>query len=284
MQESVLENTQAQQEKREPKAFRMTVEINKVYAKDCVKLMGEMDENFVDLTVTSPPYDDLRSYNGYNFDFESIAKLLFHVTKKGGVVVWVVGKKIKNGNILPTPFKQAMYFQEVGFKLHDIMIYKKKNTPFMRSNAYTNGYEFMFILSKGKPKTFNPIKVPTVRSGVERVPQNRVADGSYKKVFRTLGKEKVKSNIWEFAVGSGGSTNDKIAFQHPAIFPEKLAEDQIISWSNAGDLVFDPMCGSGTTLKMAKINGRDYLGCDISEEYKKIAEERLNNAVQRKIR
>jgi len=253
----------------------MTVEINEVYAMDCVKLMGKMDENSVDLTVTSPPYDNLRDYHGYHFDFENIAKQLYRVTKKGGVVVWVVGKKIKNGNILPTPFKQAMYFQEVGFKLHDVMIYKKKNTPFMRSNAYTNGYEFMFVLSKGKPKTFNPIKVPTVRSGVEKVPQNRGADGTYKKVFKELKKEKVKDNIWEYAVGLGGTTSDKIAFQHPAVFPEKLAEDHILSWSNVGDLVFDPMCGSGTTLKMAKINSRNYLGCDISEEYVKIAKKRV---------
>jgi site-specific DNA-methyltransferase (adenine-specific) len=284
MQESLLENTQTQQEKRNPAAVYMKVELNKVYPKDCVKLMEDLDENTVDLTVTSPPYDDLRSYKGYSFDFENIAKQLYRVTKKGGVVVWVVGKKIKDGNIILTPFKQGLFFQEVGFKMHDIMIYEKKNTPFMRSNAYTNGYEFMFVLSKGKPKTFNPLKTKTARSGFEPLPYGKKADGINRKALGKLNEEKVRTNIWEYAVGMGGTTSDKIAFQHPAVFPEKLAEDHILSWSNEGDLVFDPMCGSGTTLKMAKLNGRKYLGCDISEEYVKIAKERLSNTFfQKKI-
>ncbi len=249
---------------------------------DCVELMKQMPQNFVDLTVTSPPYDDLRDYNGYNFDFKQIASELFRITKKGGVVVWVVGKKIKNGDILPTAFKQALFFQSVGFNLHDIMIFKKKNTPFMRSNAYTNGFEFMFIFSKGKPKTFNPIKVPTVRAGFEMLVTNRKADGKIKKVLAELKSEKVKDNIWEYAVGLGGTTNDKIAFKHPAVFPEKLAEDHILSWSNEGDLVFDPMCGSGTTCKMAKLHSRKYIGVDISEEYCKIAQERVRMVIIQK--
>ena len=259
------------------------IKINKVYSMNCIDLMKKMDDGFVDLTVTSPPYDDLRTYNGYKFDFESIARELFRVTKKGGVVVWVVGKKIKNGNMMLTPFSQALFFQSIGFKVHDIMIFKKKNTPFMRKNAYTNGYEFMFILSRGTPKTFNPIKVPTKRSGLEMLPHNRKADGSFKKKMGQLKTQKVKENIWEYAVGLGGSTNDKIAFKHPAIFPESLAKDHILSWSNPNDLVFDPMCGSGTTLKMAKMNDRNYLGCDISKEYVKIAKKRLRS-VQKKLR
>jgi len=250
--------------------------LNRIINGDCVDIMKQMPDNFIDLTVTSPPYDDLRDYHGYRFDPENIAKELFRITKKGGVVVWVVGKKIKNGNILPTPFNQAMLFQSIGFNLHDIMIYKKKNTPFMRSNAYTNGFEFMFILSKGKPKTFNPIKVPTARSGFEMLVTNRKSDGKIKKVLGELKTEKVKDNIWEYAVGLGGTTKDKIAFKHPAVFPEKLAEDHILSWSNENDIVLDPMCGSGTTCKMAKINNRNYIGIDISEEYCKLAMERVN--------
>ncbi|MBF0211526.1 MAG: site-specific DNA-methyltransferase, partial [Desulfamplus sp.] len=241
--------------------------------------------DFVDLTVTSPPYDDLRDYNGYKFDFNNIAHQLYRVTKKNGLVVWVVGKKIKNGDTILTPFNQALFFQSIGFKIHDIMIYKKKNTPFMRSNAYTNGYDFMFVLAKGKVETFNPIKVPTVRTGVEMLVTNRKSDGKIKKVLGELKTEKVKDNIWEYAVGLGGTTRDKIAFQHPAVFPEKLAEDHILSWTNEGDLVFDPMCGSGTTLKMAKLNNRRYIGIDISGEYCKIAEERLkiSNQIEKDI-
>lgn len=252
--------------------------INTINVGNCVNFMDEqMEEESVDLVVTSPPYDNLRDYNGYTFDCNSIAKSLYRILKQGGVVVWIVGDKIKNGNKSLTSFRQALLFQKLGFNVHDVMIYKKRNTPFMRSNAYTNCYEYMFVFSKGKPKTFNPIKEPTVRSGMEMLVSNKGSDGINNKVMRELKTEKTKTNIWEYAVGMGGSTKDKIAFKHPAIFPEKLAYDHIVSWSNEGDVVFDPMCGSGTTLKMAKKLNRNYIGCDISEEYVKIAKERVNS-------
>jgi site-specific DNA-methyltransferase (adenine-specific) len=148
----------------------------------------------------------------------------------------------------------------------------------MRSNAYTNSFEFMFILTKGKPRTFNPLKEKTVRSGYEMVVHNKKADGINRKNLKELKKEKTKTNIWSYAVGLGGTTSDRIAFKHPAVFPEKLALDHILSWSNEGELVFDPMCGSGTTCKMAFISKRNYLGIDISEEYINIARERLKKA------
>ncbi|MFH1199723.1 MAG: site-specific DNA-methyltransferase [Candidatus Micrarchaeota archaeon] len=255
----------------------MKVEPNQIYAMDCRDLMRNMDDNSIDLTVTSPPYDDLRNYEGYSFDFEGIATDLLRVTKNGGVLVWVVGDK-RNGDVSLTSFKQALRFKEIGFNAHDIMIYRKRNTPFMRKNAYTNCYEFMFVLSKGRPKTFNPLKTKTVRQGYEALPFNKKADGVNHKAMGKLNAEKVKTNIWDYAVGMGGSTTDKIAFQHPAIFPEKLAEDHILSWTNPSDLIFDPMCGSGTTCKMALLNNRNYIGCDISEKYVRNAQERIANA------
>jgi len=231
----------------------------------------------VDLVVTSPPYDELRNYNGYSFDFEGMARGLFRVIKKGGVLVWVVGDKINKGNKSFTSFKQALFFQSLGFNAHDVMIYRKKNTPFMRSNAYTNCYEFMFVFSKGSPKTFDPLKTKTVRQGQEMLPFNKKADGINKKTKGELKPEKTLTNIWDYAVGYGGSTSDKIAFQHTAIFPEKLAEDHILSWTKMGDVVFDPMCGSGTTCKMAAINKRHYIGCDISKEYVELTKKRLKH-------
>src|SRR3989344_4541387 len=249
--------------------------LNNIYRSDCIEFMKSMDENSIDLTVTSPPYDELRDYKGYSFDFENIAKQLFRVTKKGGIVVWVVGDKIKKGNKTLTSFKQALHFQQVGFNVHDVMIYRKKNTPFMRSNAYTNCFEFMFVLSKDSPKTFTPLKVKTVRQGKEMLPFNKGADGVNKKIMGELKPEKTMTNIWDYAVGFGGSTSDRLAFDHPAIFPEKLAEDHILSWSKEGDIVFDPMCGSGTTCKMATLNKRHYIGCDISQEYVELAKKRL---------
>ena len=245
-----------------------------LHVAECVSFMQDMKPESVDLTVTSPPYDSLRDYKGYSFDFEGIARGLFEITAEGGVVVWVVGERINGGRSL-TSFRQGLYFQEIGFNMHDVMIYQKRNTPFMRSNAYTNAYEFMFVLSKGKPKTFNPLKQKTVRHGYEMVVHNKGPDAVNKKVLKKLKKEKTRTNIWAYAVGMGGTTSDKVAFQHPAVFPEKLAEDHILSWTNPGDLVFDPMCGSGTTCKMAMVHQREYIGVDISEEYIQIAEQRL---------
>lgn len=256
------------------------MEFNKIICGECVQYMRSLEDNCIDLTVTSPPYDNLRDYNGYKFDCEEIAKELYRITKPGGVVVWVVGDKIIKGNKSLTSFKQALTFQAVGFNVHDTMIYKKKNTPFMRSNAYTNCFEYMFVFSKGSPKTFNPIKEKTVRSGKEMLVYNKKADGVNKKVLGELKKEKTKTNIWEYAVGLGGTTNDRIAFKHPAVFPEHLAEDHILSWTKDGDLVFDPMCGSGTTCKMALLNNRKFLGCDISQEYVDIANKRLEGLYQ----
>lgn len=254
--------------------------INKIICGDCKQVMKQIPAQGIDLTVTSPPYDDLRNYNGFVFDYESIGKELYRITKEGGVVVWVVGDRIRKGNRTLTSFRQAIYFQEIGFNVHDIMIYKKKNTPFMRSNAYTNCFEFMFIFSKGSPKTFNPLLVSTQRSGYEKLVTNRGPDGVIKKVMAKLKEEKVKTNIWEYAVGLGGTTRDKIAFTVPAAFPEKLAEDHILSWSNEGDLVLDPMCGSGTTCKMANLGNRKYIGIDISEEYCDVSRKRLASTLK----
>ncbi len=252
------------------------VKFNQFYVADCVDFMRQLQDQSVDLTITSPPYDDLRDYQGYSFPFEQIASELFRVTKKGGVVVWVVGDKIDGGKSL-TSFRQGVFFQELGFKAHDVMIYQKKNTPFMRSNAYTNCYEFMFVLTRGTPNRFNPLKQKTVRSGFEKLTHNKLADGINKKRLGELKKEKTRTNIWQYAVGLHGTTSDRIAFQHPAVFPEKLAEDHILSWSNPGDLVFDPMCGSGTTCKMALLNDRKFIGVDISAEYIAIARSRLES-------
>lgn len=250
-------------------------EMNEVYATDCVVGMQKLPENSIDLVLTSPPYDNLRDYKGYEFEFEKIATEIYRVLKKGGILVWVVGDKTKNGNRSLTSFRQAIFFQGLGFNAHDVMIYQKKNTPFMRSNAYTNCFEYMFIFAKGKPNTFNPLKTKTVRQGKEKLVSNKKADGINNKVWAELKAEKTRTNIWKYAVGLGGSTKDKIAFQHTAIFPEKLASEHIVSWTNENDIVLDPMCGSGTTCKMAKFHKRNFIGFDISEEYVEIAKERL---------
>jgi len=244
---------------------------------NCVDVMRRWPGDIIPLTVTSPPYDKLRDYKGYSFPFEEIAGQLYRVTAPGGVVVWIVGDRINGGRSL-TSFRQAIYFQEIGFSAHDIMIYQKKNTPFMRSNAYTNAYEMMFVMSKGKPTTFNPLKIPTQRHGMEMLTHNKLPDGINKKKLGELKKEKTRTNIWPYAVGLGGTTRDKIAFQHPAVFPEKLAFDHIESWTKPGDVVLDPMCGAGTTGKMALMHDREFIGIDISADYIEIARQRLTES------
>ena len=249
-----------------------------IYHGDCLEIMPTLPDKSIDLTVTSPPYDNLRTYNGNaSFDFEGIAKELFRVTKDGGVVVWVVGDATINGSETGTSFKQALYFKEIGFNLHDTMIEGRYTIP-LNSNRYEPEFEFMFVLSKGTPKTFNPIMTRKLWED-KRLQKHvhREKDGIHLKVgFASQKETKIAGNIWYYNVGGGHVTEDKIAYDHPAIFPEKLAQDHILSWSNEGDLVFDPMCGSGTTCKMALKNKRHYIGCDISQTYVDIANKRVD--------
>ena len=217
-------------------------------------------------------------------------KELFRVSKNGGVVVWVVGDATINGSESGTSFRQALYFKEIGFNLHDTMIYKR-TCAFPDVVRYYQDFEYMFVFSKGKPKTVNLLRQMKTEGSLKRqknktgVGGERQTDGSLKRIDGTnafLRKEKarqdetrVRSNVWELPRGNQNSTKDKIAFQHPAIFPEQLANDHIISWSNETDLIYDPFMGSGTTAKMAILNNRKYIGSEISEDYCKIIETRI---------
>lgn len=236
---------------------------------DCLELMKKIPNSSIDLTVTSPPYDNLRTYNGYTFNFEGIAKELYRVTKDGGVVVWVVGDATIKGSETGTSFRQALYFIQCGFNLHDTMIYEKSGMSFPDSTRYHQIFEYMFIFSKLNPKTFNPIK--------DR--QNKyvgLIGGNKRGGLCKRDKFGNRFNIWRYANGRDNSTKDRKAFNHPAIFPEKLASDHIISWSNEGDTVLDCFLGSGTTGKMAKQLNRNFIGIEISQEYLDIAKNRIN--------
>jgi len=254
------------------------VEKNKIYNMDCLVGMKLLEDNSIDLTVTSPPYDNLRTYNGYSFDFENIAKELYRVTKDGGVVVWVVGDQTINGSESGTSFRQALYFKDIGFNLHDTMIYAKENYVPLTHKRYEQQFEYMFILCKGKIKTFNPIMKKNINSGMEiggtfRQKNNILED---KHTSGAIKEMSIIPNIWWFSVGHGKSSNDILAHEHPAIFPEQLSNDHIISWSNKGDIVLDPFMGSGTTAKMAIINDRKWIGFEISKEYCEIIEKRID--------
>ena len=256
------------------------MELNKIYNKDCLLGLKELPENSIDMVLTSPPYDNLRDYNNYSFDFEHIAEELYRILKPGGVVVWIVGDATIKGSETGTSFKQALYFKKIGFNLHDTMIWEKDSISFPERNRYSQIFEYMFVFSKGKPKTFNCIKDRKNKwyNGKKHIKGHyRTKDGEQVRHNREnlLQEYGARFNIWRIATGCNKSTLDKIAFKHPAIFPEKLAEDHILSWSNPGDIVLDPFIGSGTTAKMALKNGRFYIGYEVSPEYCDITAERL---------
>lgn len=253
--------------------------VNQVYCGDCAEVMKQIDDNSVDLTVTSPPYDNLRTYNGYVFNFEAIAQQLWRVTKPGGVVVWVVGDETVDGSETCTSDIQKLYFRSLGFNVHDTMIYDKNGFRFPFPNRYHQVFEYMFIFSKyGGPAVFNPIEdKPRIWGDNHKGGHaKRESDGSIttrKGHTSRAGELTKRFNIWRYS-GAKAQSYDNTAV-HPAVFPEALARDHIISWSNPGDLVLDPMCGSGTTLKMAVEQGRDYIGIDISEEYCQLSRQRV---------
>lgn len=258
------------------------IELNKIYNNECVEgIRKYIKDESIDLTVTSPPYDNLRKYKGYSFDFEQTADELYRITKNGGIVVWIVGDETKNFCESLSSFKQAIYFVDnCGFNLLDTMIYKKigSPSPYPNLKRYGSIFEYMFIFSKGKPKTFNPIRDRPNKSWGKLNSGNtaRQKDGTTKSAGSYVPKQfGIRFNLWEYHVGKNKDTKDKIAMLHPARFPEKLAEDHILSWSNENDIVFDPFMGSGTTAKMALLNNRKYIGFEVSREYIEIANQRI---------
>lgn len=267
----------------------MKKEMNKFLGKinndDCIKFMKKLPDNCIDLTVTSPPYDDLRDYENklvwdYN-TFRKVARELYRVTKKGGIVVWVIGDKTDKGNKSLTSFKHALYFQEVGFNIYDVIIYEKAGSGPPHPNRYFNSFEYMFVMSKGKPKSVNLLKdKKNSCAGMSTFGDitRREKDGSLtnkgKKVINEYG---VRTNIWRYNNGKGFSSKDKIAYEHPATFPEKLVEDHIKSWSNPGDIVFDPFGGSGTTAKVSIELDRQWIYVEKVAKYCDVAKRRLEN-------
>jgi DNA modification methylase len=259
--------------------------LNKNFNENCLKTMERIPQNFIDLTVTSPPYDNLRKYNGIDFEFEKIAKKLFEITKEGGVVVWIVGDQAIKGNESGSSFNQALYFKEIGFNLFDTMIYQKTPRGAVGNNkTYWQTFEYMFILSKGLPKTINLIRDRENRESRKGdTGTKRLENGDLRKIKRGgYGKLGRRTNVWEYLVGKGHSASDAFAHEHPAIFPENLVKDHIISWSNEEDIVYDPFMGSGTTAKVAIELNRNWLGSEISKEYCRLIKKRVE-FIQRKL-
>lgn len=243
---------------------------NVVICADAAQALALLPEGVIDLTVTSPPYDATRQYEGYTFDFEAIGQQLWRVTRPGGVLVWVVADQTQGGSESGSSFRQALRFKEIGFKLYDTMIYEKANPQPRTHRRYESAFEYMFVLSKGRPVTFNGLREPCRFAGVTTSATFRngdLGDDSLtpKHTNKPTSDTKLRSNIWRYQVGAFGKQRSSVT--HPGKFPYRLAEDHILSWSNPGDLVLDPMAGSGTTLLAARNNGRDFLGVEISASY-----------------
>lgn len=251
-----------------------------LYNGDSAIIMKEFNENSIDMIITSPPYDDLRTYNGYSFDFKTIANETYRVLKNGGVMVWIVGDATTNGSETLTSFKQALYFKEIGFNVHDTMIYQKNNFSNPSKTRYHQIFEYMFILSKGKPKTFNPIidrKNACPGSSTVGINTTRKKDGTFgvnkKKVISEYG---MRYNIWKG--NTAGQENMGKHLPHPAMFPLWLINDHIISWSNENDVILDPFMGSGTTGVVCKKLNRNFIGIELDTNYFEIAEDRINES------
>jgi len=273
--------------------------INQIYNEDCISTMGRMPDGYLDLTVTSPPYDDisqkleivdgeiiksyeiksiLRDYKGYSWDIQSIANELYRVTKDGGVCVWVMNDPMVEGSESLASCYTRIIFQEAGWFTHDVMIWNKPNFSNPSSNRYHQLFEYMFVFSKGKPKTFNPIKDKLNKyKTCFGKNTSRKKNGELIEVKKTLsGDFGMRSNVWN--MNTVGQENMCKTPLHPASFPEKLAEDHIKSWSKPNDLVYDPFGGSFTTAKASIGLGRNWIASEISSEYCDIGRERLSKA------
>ena len=251
------------------------MELNKIYCMDNVQGMKQLDNESVDLVVTSPPYDNLRNYNGFSFDLDGMITELLRIVKLGGVIVWIVSDATINGSETGTSFRQALKFMEKGFNLHDTMIWCKDGGGAIGSNlCYTQNFEYMFVFSKGKPKSVNLINDKKNLSFGKKdgcLTGRRNANGEHKSEVRNHNHEYSRRNNWWRLVPQA----EEGSSFHPAVFPEILVRDHIISWSNEGDIVLDPFMGSGTTAKVARALGRKYIGFEISQEYVDLANKRL---------
>lgn len=255
----------------------LKMDLNTIYNENCLETLRRMPDEFLDCVVTSPPYDDIREYGGYSFDFELVASELFRVMKLGGVVIWVVGDATKDGSESGTSFRQALYFKDIGFRLHDTMIYEKVNYAPQNHNRYEQAFEYIFVFSKGRPATFNPIRVPCKFPGqIEKYGaacRSNHGKGHVMRLYKettfiATAETKLAGNIFSYTIGGDRSG-------HPAAFPERLALDQIQSWSNPGDIVYDPFLGSGTTALVAHKLSRQWIGSELNPEYVEIANKRL---------
>lgn len=251
--------------------------MNSIFNENCLDTLKNLPDDYIDLVITSPPYDKIRDYKGFSVDYDRVIPELYRCVKPGGVIVWVSADQVVKGSETGTSLRNALKFQDAGFNMRT-MIYEKSNFAFPVNNAYHRIFEYMFVFSKGYPAKFHPILDREIKyPGQKTHGSNRARDGSMKKnrqnaVARESGK---RTDIWRYVTGSGHMAENSIAHEHPAIFPLDLAMDHIKSWTDKGDLVYDPFGGSGTVVIACELLERKWITSEISEEYCALIKRRL---------
>ena len=252
---------------------------NQIFLGQCESILQNFDTESVDLSIFSPPYDKIRSYNGYDLDLLKVGHNLFRVMKDGAIVCVVIQDGTKDfAKSTSTAHLIVDWVDKVGFKLFETVIYSRDGRPGAWWNKrFRVDHEYILMFFKGnRPKYFykEHLKVPAKHAGAVWHGTQRHTDGSLTKNKKTVQPDKkCRGTIWKY--DSSKSEHNKLKMNHPATFPDRLAEDLILTFSKEGDVVLDPMCGSGTTLRMAHKNNRPYIGIEISQDYINIANELL---------
>lgn len=247
---------------------------------DACEILPTIRESSVDLTVFSPPYDGLRDYKGKpSFDMAVLGREILRVTKEGGVCCMVIQDATKNGAKSLTSFRTACLFADLGWRLFECCIYSRAGVPgawWTKRFRVDHEYIFIFTRGDGLPRRFDKtsLMVESKYAGITAGGTKRTTKGDFVAIKKTvISPLKCRGTIWHYAASN--TERNKTKSEHPATYPDSLARDIISCFSKEGDLVLDPMMGSGTT-GIASVNmGRRFLGIEISVQYMEIAKRRF---------
>ncbi len=253
---------------------------NRIINADCIKATARLPANSIDLVMFSPPYDGIRDYKkGWIFDFPALGKNLYRLVKDGGVCAVVINDGTQDFAKSLTSFRLVLnWCDTAGWRLFETCIYQRDGNPgAWWKRRFRVDHEYIFLFLKGKkPKTFDkePLMVPSKHAGRIYSGTDRLTSGKFKKIdHKPVKRMKCRGTVWKYPTSNTEGNRTKL--QHPATYPDPLAQDIIQCFSEPGDTVLDPMCGSGTTCVMAMKMKRQYMGIDINEEYCQIARKRL---------
>ena len=261
----------------------MQIQVNKIICEDNITYLKTLPDECIDFVITSPPYDALRDYNGYKLDLHGLGVELLRVLKDGGICVMVIQDSTRDFAKSLTSFRTIVdWCDNIGFRLFECNIYNRQGTEgAWWKKRFRVDHEYMPIFLKGKrPQYFDKenIKIPSKHGGKIMTGANiRTKNGQTGSRKVKINPTKCPGTVMTFGNTCGGES--KLKSKHPAVFPNMLAYDMIECFCPEDGTVLDPFNGSGTTTLAAKCLGRNYIGIDVSEEYNKIARERLETEI-----